>query len=109
MRAPRSHAGQTASRTGTTIKAGESNYTEIGVETGLFGALLWIAWGLAIFVAVVTTARRTHWWAAMGIAAAFGATLVLAVQTDVIGDPWMAYSLWALAGIALRPLPILRE
>jgi hypothetical protein len=26
---------------------------------------------------------------------------VLAVQTDVIGDPWMAYCLWALAGIAL--------
>jgi len=103
------NAGQTASRTGTTIRAGESNYTEIGVETGLFGALLWTAWGLAIFVAVVTTARRTHWWAAIGIAAAFGATLVLAVQTDVIGDPWMAYSLWALAGIALRPLPILRE
>src|SRR6266545_3361312 len=103
------NAGQTASRTGTPIKAGESNYTEIGVETGLVGALLWIAWGLAIFVALVTTALRTHWWAAAGIAAAFGATLVLAVQTDVIGDPWMAYSLWALAGIALRPLPILRK
>jgi len=103
------NAGQTASRTGTTIKAGESNYTEIGAETGLFGALLWIAWGLAIFVGLVTTAWRTRWWAAAGIAAAFGATLVLAVQTDVIGDPWMAYSLWALAGIALRPLPILRE
>ncbi len=103
------NAGQTASRTGTTIKAGESNYTEIGVETGLLGALLWIAWGLAIFVALVTAALRTHWWAAAGIAAAFGATLVLAVQTDVIGDPWMAYSLWALAGIALRPLPILRK
>jgi hypothetical protein len=103
------NAGQTASRTGTTIKAGESNYTEIGAETGLFGALLWIAWGLAIFIALMTAAWRTRWWAAAGIAAAFGATLVLAVQTDVIGDPWMAYCLWALAGIALRPLPILRE
>jgi hypothetical protein len=103
------NAGQTASRTGTTIKAGESNYTEIGVETGLLGALLWIAWGLAIFVAFVTAALRTHWWAAAGIGAAFGATLVLAVQTDVIGDPWLAYSLWTLVGIALRPLPILRE
>jgi hypothetical protein len=103
------NAGQTASRTGTTIKAGESNYTEIGAETGLFGAVLWIAWGLAIFGALVTTAWRTNWWAGAGIAAAFGATLVLAVQTDVIGDPWMAYCLWALAGIALRPLPILRE
>ena len=54
--------------------------------------------------------------AAGGVGTAFartfhdaGATLVLAVQTDVIGDPWMAYCLWALAGIALRPLPILRE
>ena len=103
------NAGQTASRTGTTIKAGESNYTEIGAETGLFGALLWIGWGLAIFIALVTAAWRTRWWAAAGIAAAFGAALVLAVQTDVIGDPWMAYCLWALAGIALRPLPILRE
>ena len=103
------NAGQTASRTGTTIKAGESNYTEIGVETGLLGALLWIAWGLATFVALVTVTGRTHSWAAAGIAAAFGATLVLAVQTDVIGDPWMAYSLWALAGIAFRPPPILRR
>jgi hypothetical protein len=103
------NAGQTASRTGTTIRAGESNYTEIGAETGLFGALLWIAWGVAIFVALVNTAWRTHWRAAAGIAAAFGAMLVLAVQTDVIGDPWMAYCLWALAGIALRPPPILRE
>ena len=100
------NAGQTASRTGTAIKAGESNYTEIGVETGFFGALVWIAWGLAIFAALVMTARRTGWWAAAGIAAAFGAALVLAVQTDVIGDPWIAYCLWALAGIALAPVPL---
>ena len=103
------NAGQTASRTGTPIKAGESNYTEIGAETGLFGALLWIAWGLAIFVGLVAAARHTRWWAASGIAAAFAAALVLAVQTDVIGDPWMAYCLWACAGIALMSLPILRE
>jgi O-antigen ligase/polysaccharide polymerase Wzy-like membrane protein len=103
------NAGQTASRTSTPIKAGESNYTEIGAETGLVGALLWIAWGLTIFVGVLVAARSSRWWAAAGIAAALGAALVLAVQTDVIGDPWMAYCLWALAGIALRPLPILRE
>ena len=100
------NAGQTASRTGTAIKAGESNYTEIGVETGLFGALVWIAWGLAIFAGLLMAARRTGWWAAAGIAAAFGAALVLAVQTDVIGDPWIAYCLWALAGIALAPVPL---
>jgi hypothetical protein len=88
------NAGQTASRTGTPIKAGESNYTEIGAETGLLGALLWIAWSLAVFGGLV--ARR-----AAAIGSAFAATLVLAVQTDVIGDPWMGYCMWALAGIAL--------
>jgi hypothetical protein len=103
------NAGQTASRTGTPIKAGESNYTEIGAETGLLGAFLWIAWGLALFAGLVTISLQTRWWAAAGIAAAFGAALALAVQTDVIGDPWMAYCLWAFAGIALRPVPILRE
>jgi O-antigen ligase/polysaccharide polymerase Wzy-like membrane protein len=103
------NAGQTASRTGTAIKAGESNYTEIGAETGLLGALIWIAWGLAVFAGLVLSAQRTRRWAATGIAAAFGGALVLAVQTDVIGDPWMGYCLWSLAGIALMPPPILRE
>jgi len=100
------NAGQTASRTGTPIKAGESNYTEIGAETGLLGSLLWTAWGLLLLAALVVTARRTRWWAAVGVAAAFGAALVLAVQTDVIGDPWMGYCLWMLAGIALAPVAL---
>jgi hypothetical protein len=100
------NAGQTASRTETPIRAGESNYTEIGAETGLLGSLLWTAWGLAAFVALVLTARRTRWWAAAGVAAAFGAALVLAVQTDVIGDPWMGYVLWSLAGICLAPVAL---
>jgi hypothetical protein len=89
------NAGQTASRTETPIKAGESNYTELGVETGVLGSLLWIAWGLTTFVLLL---RRNA-----GVAAAFGAALVLAVQTDVIGDPWMAYVLWGLAGLAVAP------
>jgi len=93
------NAGQTASRTGTPIRAGESNYTEIGAETGVLGALLWIAWNLGIFGGLV--ARRTA-----GIAAAFGATLVLAVQTDVIGDPWTGYCIWAFAGIGLAAVAL---
>jgi hypothetical protein len=100
------NAGQTASRTETPIRAGESNYTEIGAETGLFGSLLWTGWGLGILVALVLGARRTGWWAGAGVAAAFAAGLVLAVQTDVIGDPWMAYCLWSLAGIALAPVAL---
>jgi hypothetical protein len=95
------NAGQTASRTETPIKAGESNYTEMGAEMGILGTVLWTAWVVALFVALVLVARRTAWWAAVGVAAAFGATLALAVQTDVIGDPWMGYVLWSLAGLVL--------
>jgi hypothetical protein len=91
------NVGQTASRTGTPLKAGESNYTEIGVELGALGALLWIAWGLAVLAGLV---RRRE----ARMAAAFAAILALAVQTDVIGDPWVAYCVWAFAGALLtRP------
>jgi hypothetical protein len=100
------NAGQTASRTGTQIKAGESNYTELGAETGLLGSVLWTAWGLTLLAGLVAAARRTGWWASAGIAAAFAAVLVLAVQTDVIGDPWIGYCVWALAGITLAPVAL---
>jgi hypothetical protein len=103
------NAGQTASRTETPIRAGESNYTEIGVETGLLGSVIWTAWGLSILAALSRIARRTRWWAATGVAAAFAAALVLAVQTDVIGAPWMAYVLWALAGLTMVPVAFSRN
>ena len=89
------NVGQTASRTGTPIKAGESNYTEMGAELGLAGALLWIAWALSILVGL--------WRAgAVRTVAAFAAVLALAIQTDVIGDPWIAYVVWGLAGTCLQ-------
>ena len=90
------NVGQTASRTGTPIKAGESNYTELGVELGVLGSVLWTLWGLALLAGLVRAGRGEQW--AAGLAAAFAAVLVLAVQTDVIGDPWVAYCVWALAG-----------
>jgi hypothetical protein len=92
------NVGQTASRTNVPLKAGESNYTEIAAETGLLGGLLWIAWGLALLAALVAAARFSI--LAAGLAAAFAAVLALAIQTDVIGDPWVAYCVWALAGTA---------
>jgi hypothetical protein len=96
------NAGTTAQRFHVRLKAGESNYTELGVELGVLGALLWIVWGLAV-LAGLARAGRTDPWAA-GVAAAFAAVLALAVQTDVIGDPWIAYCIWALAGALLtRP------
>jgi O-Antigen ligase len=97
------NVGQTASRTKTPIKAGESNYTEMGAELGVLGSILWTAWGIGLLLALLLAARRTQWWATVGVAAAFAATLVLAVQTDVIGDPWLGYVLWTLAGLSLTP------
>jgi hypothetical protein len=92
------NVGQTASRTDTPIKAGESNYTEFGAEIGVAGALLWALWGLGLLTALLRAGRG---WPSAGLAACVGAVLVLAVQTDVVGDPWIAYCLWGLAGTVL--------
>jgi len=87
------NSGVTAMRTGVAIKAGESNYTELGVETGLLGGLVFIAWSLALLRATVR--------ARAFLGAAFAAVLVLGLQTDVIGVPWIAVAVWALAGDAV--------
>lgn len=84
------NAGVTASRTHVKVEAGESTYTELGVELGVLGALVFVAWSLSL--ARVTLARRP--W----LGAAFVALLFLALQTDVIGVPWIAVTVWALAG-----------
>ena len=97
------NAGTTAQRFDVKLKAGESNYTELGAETGLAGALLFIAWSLALFVGLLRTAWQGDLFAA-GVAAALTATLALAVQTDVVGVPWLAYCLWWLAGALVFPL-----
>ena len=52
------NAGSTAARNDVPLKAGESNYTELGVELGVLGALLWIAWGVALALVGVAAARR---------------------------------------------------
>jgi O-Antigen ligase len=91
------NAGTTAQRFHVRLEAGESNYTELGVETGLAGALAFIAWSLALLAGLV----RAAWSgdrAAAAIAAGLAAVLALAIQTDVIGVPWLAYCLWWLAG-----------
>jgi hypothetical protein len=87
------NAGVTAARTHVTVKAGESTYTELGVETGLLGALTFVAWSLVMLRGLL---RRRPW-----LGAAFAAVLVLGLQTDVIGVPWIAVVVWALAGDSL--------
>ena len=89
------NVGEVASRTGVPLKAGESNYTEIGAETGLLGALLFIAWNVTLTVSLAL-ARRAE------LAGVLVAMLVLALQTDAYGIPWLAYCVWWLAGSGLR-------
>lgn len=101
------NAGATASRFGVPLKAGESNYTETGVEVGLAGALLLIAWNLALLSGLI----RSAWaatdgvirYATAGTAAGLAAVLALAIQTDAYGVPWLAYCLWWLAGSLVEP------
>src|ERR671910_774639 len=84
------NAGVTAKRTGTEIKAGESTFTELGVELGLLGMLAFIAWSAALAWRML---RLEPW-----LGAALVAVLVLGIQTDVIGVHWLAFVLWTLAG-----------
>jgi len=87
------NSGVTAARTHVAIKAGESTYTELGVETGLLGGLVFVGWSLAL----LRSSLRTRAW----LGAAFAAVLVLGLQTDVIGVPWIAVVVWALVGDAV--------
>jgi hypothetical protein len=86
------NAGATAQRFGVPLQAGESSYTELGVETGLAGLLLFVAWSLALLWSLLR--------ASPVVAAALAAVLALGIQTDVIGVHWLAYCLWWLAGAA---------
>jgi O-antigen ligase/polysaccharide polymerase Wzy-like membrane protein len=101
LRHPRGYgpgnAGVSAKRTGVEILAGESTYTELGVDIGLAGALLFVAWLVAL---VAGLWRRSAW-----LAAAIVAVAALALQTDVIGIPWLAVVLFALAGAAFSREP----
>jgi hypothetical protein len=87
------NAGASASRTGVELKAGESTYTEIGVDTGIVGLAVFLGWLAAVLVALW---RRSAW-----PSAAWVAMLAIGVQTDVIGVHWIAYVLFALAGAAI--------
>lgn len=106
------NAGSNAVRFDAPAQAGESTYTEIGVEAGLAGMLAFIGWSLALLGALVAAAWRRARdggggearWLACAAAAAFAAVLAIAIQTDAVGVPWLAIVLWWVAGAALtRP------
>jgi hypothetical protein len=87
------NAGVVAKRTGVKIRAGESTYTELGVDAGVAGVVAFCLWSLAILAGLW---RREAW-----LVAAFATVLALGLQTDVIGIHWLAFTIWAAAGLAL--------
>jgi hypothetical protein len=95
------NAGVVAKRTDVTIRAGESTYAELGVDTGMAGAAAFALWSLALLLALL---RREPW-----VAAAFATVLLLALQTDVIGIHWLAVAVWGAAGIAVSRLARVEE
>jgi hypothetical protein len=86
-----------ALRTGADVKAGESTYTELGVDTGVLGLAAFVAWLAALALAL---RRRSPW-----LTASLAAIALLGLQTDVIGIHWLAVVVFALAGSALRNAP----
>jgi len=94
------NAGTTAQRFDVKLETGESNYTELGAETGVAGVLLFIAWSVGLLAALLGKAWRGD-RAAAAVAAALAAVLALGIQTDAFGVPWLAYCLWWLAGSAV--------
>jgi hypothetical protein len=91
------NSGVSASRSGVDVKAGESTYTELGVDLGVAGLVAFAGWLVALALAL---RRRSAWLTASVVAVA-----VLALQTDVIGIPWLAVVVFALTGAALRASP----
>jgi hypothetical protein len=87
------NAGVVAKRTGVEIRAGESTYTELGVDAGVAGVTAFVLWSIALLIGLW---RREAW-----LAAALATVLALALQTDVIGIHWLAFTVWAAAGLAL--------
>ena len=91
------NAGVSASRTGAEVKAGESTYTELGVDTGVLGLVAFVGWLVALALAL---RRRSPW-----LTASVAALAVLGLQTDVIGVHWLSVVVFALGGAALRAAP----
>jgi len=87
------NAGVVAKRTKVDIKAGESTYTELGVDAGIAGMLAFVLWNVALLAGLW---RREAW-----VAAALATVLLIGLQTDVIGIHWIAFTMWVAAGLAL--------
>jgi hypothetical protein len=87
------NSGVVAKRTGVAILAGESTYTELGVDAGIAGVIAFVLWNLALLAGLW---RREAW-----VAASLVTVLAIGLQTDVIGIHWIAFTVWLAAGLAL--------
>ena len=83
------------------ILAGESTYTQLGVETGLVGGLVFLAWVGAILYGLWS---RSPW-----LVASFAGIAALALQSDVLGVHWLAYVLFGLAGAAIGEAALISD
>ena len=90
------NAGVSASRTGAEVKAGESTYTELGVDAGVLGLAAFVG-GSSRWVSLSAAGRRGS--------PVVAAVALLGLQTDVIGIHWLAVVVFALSGAALRAAP----
>ena len=88
------NAGEVAFREDIPIKAGESHNPARGAAPALLGALVFIAWNPALLAGLVRARRGA-------LAAMLAAVLVIAIQTDAYGIPWIAYCVWWLAASGL--------
>ena len=84
------NAGVVAKRTGVDIKAGESTYTELGIDTGVLGVAALLGWLGALLLAL---RRRSPW-----LTATLAAVMAIGLQTDVLGEQWIAVVVFALIG-----------
>jgi hypothetical protein len=103
------NSGPTARRFGVPLRAGESFYLETGVDTGLLGLTLWLAFTALVLYGLFTRARSSSSpfdrRLAAGLFAATAALSAIAVLSNVWEAPWPAYVVWSLAGAVLSAQP----
>ena len=71
------------------------------MKVDVVGLALFVGWNAALLAGLLRTA-----WSASGararlaaaLAASLAAVLALALQTDVLGVPWLTYCVWWLGG-----------
>lgn len=103
------NSGYAAARFGAPLQATESTYLELGVDVGVVGLALWLAFSAAVFVGLFRRAREDpdafRRRVAAGVFAALAALSAIGLLSPVWGFPWTAIVVWWLAGSVLSGEP----